>query len=207
MAVSLVSTGVQFPDSTIQTTAASASPMVLLTTTTASGATSYDLFTSSFSNTYTQYLMTYQINKTTTASEQFYNKVQLIVDSSRLTTNYMYIGTLINGGGGVNSQAYTYASSSSGTSEIPRTYGGNDTEKDFVTIQGEFQINFARSNSKKLIGFHEIFSSYYSSQYSQSWASYGWGNKQTYTTGVTGIYLETGSTAVTVTASLYGIVI
>jgi len=43
MAVSLVSTGVQFPDSTIQTTAAGASAMNLISTTTASGASTVDL--------------------------------------------------------------------------------------------------------------------------------------------------------------------
>lgn len=43
MAVSLVSTGVQFPDSTIQTTAASASAVTLISTTNASAATTVDI--------------------------------------------------------------------------------------------------------------------------------------------------------------------
>jgi len=210
MATSLVSTGVQFPDATIQTTAATASapsPMVLLTTTTASGATSYNLFTSSFSNTYTQYLMTYQINKPTAAFEEFKNKIQLIVDGSTKTTNYIYIGTYWQGAGGGGGTAYTYASSSSGTSQFPNTYAAGDSEKDYVTIEGELQINFARNNSQKLIGFNKMFSTYHQNYYNQNFYTYGWANKSTYTNGVTGIFLDTGSTAVTVTASLYGIVI
>ena len=43
MATSLVSTGVQFPDSTIQTTAASASAVTLISTTNASAATTVDI--------------------------------------------------------------------------------------------------------------------------------------------------------------------
>lgn len=57
MAVSLVSTGVQFPDSTIQTTAAGASGLTLISTTTsAGGANTFDI-TTGFSSTYDDYII------------------------------------------------------------------------------------------------------------------------------------------------------
>lgn len=55
MAVSLVSTGVQFPDSTIQTTAAGASAMVKIQTQTFSGSSGVD-FTSGLTSTYKNYM-------------------------------------------------------------------------------------------------------------------------------------------------------
>lgn len=60
MAVSLVSTGVQFPDSTIQTTAAGASGLTLISTTTASGSPSQVNITSGFSSTYNDYLIIFE---------------------------------------------------------------------------------------------------------------------------------------------------
>lgn len=53
MPTSLVSTGVQFPDSTIQTTAASASGLTLLQTVTGTSASTIDI--TGFSNTYKNY--------------------------------------------------------------------------------------------------------------------------------------------------------
>lgn len=52
MAVSLVSTGVQFPDSTIQTTAAGASAVTLISTTTTTSSSTVDI---AFSGSYTHY--------------------------------------------------------------------------------------------------------------------------------------------------------
>ena len=58
MAVSLVSTGVQFPDSTIQTTAAGGSgALIFLSSVTASNSATVDLETT-FNSTYDQYLIT-----------------------------------------------------------------------------------------------------------------------------------------------------
>jgi hypothetical protein len=58
MAVSLVSTGVQFPDSTIQTTAAGGSgALIFLSSATASSSATVDLETT-FNSTYDQYLIT-----------------------------------------------------------------------------------------------------------------------------------------------------
>lgn len=60
MAVSLISSGVQFPDSTIQTTAATASAapglILISTTTSAGGASTFDI-TTGFSSTYDDYLI------------------------------------------------------------------------------------------------------------------------------------------------------
>lgn len=53
MPTSLVSTGVQFPDSTVQTTAASASGLTLLQTVTGTSASTIDI--TGFSNTYKNY--------------------------------------------------------------------------------------------------------------------------------------------------------
>lgn len=205
MAVSLVSTGVQFPDSTIQTTAASASPMVLLTTTTASGATSYNLFTSSFSNTYTQYKILYTIIKTT-GSDINYNRFRLILDGSQVTTGNVYggVNTTFNG---LNTATFTYASSGSGTADIPYANNAGDSTNDYVTQFGEYDIIFARSNSQRICGWHKYWGTYYANVPYSYYYNYGWANKSSYSTGVTGIYLETNTTNVTVKASLYGIVI
>lgn len=67
MAVSLVSTGIQFPDSTIQTTAASASSMVKIQTQTFSGASSVT-FSSGITSTYKSYLLIFTNIYSTTAS-------------------------------------------------------------------------------------------------------------------------------------------
>ena len=54
MAVSLVSTGVQFPDATIQTTAVSPAGVVLISNTTATNSATVDL---TFTGSYTNYLL------------------------------------------------------------------------------------------------------------------------------------------------------
>lgn len=57
MATSLVSTGVQFPDSTIQTTAAGAGGLTLISSTSISPGSSAANFLSSFSSTYDDYIV------------------------------------------------------------------------------------------------------------------------------------------------------
>lgn len=57
MSVSLVSTGVQFPDSTIQTTAAGASGLTLISTTTSAGGSGTFDITTGFSSTYDDYII------------------------------------------------------------------------------------------------------------------------------------------------------
>ncbi len=86
MATSLVSTGVQFPDSTIQTTAAGASGLTLLSTVTASGASQAD-FTGLSSTAYMYYQL---IGKNILPSTQM--TLELLVStnngSSFVTTGY-----------------------------------------------------------------------------------------------------------------------
>jgi hypothetical protein len=161
MATSLVSTGVQFPDATIQTTAAGASPMVLLTTTTASGATSYNLFTSSFSNTYTQYKIIYTIIKTT-GSDTNYNRFRLLLDGSSSPVSSLNVyGGVQSQYNGVNTSTYTYASSGTGTADIPYSNNAADSTSDYVTQFGELDIIFARANSQRICGWHKYWGTYY----------------------------------------------
>ena len=86
MATSLVSTGVQFPDSTIQTTAAGASGLTLLSTVTASGASQAD-FTGLSPTAYMYYQL---IGKNILPSTQM--TLELLVStnngSSFVTTGY-----------------------------------------------------------------------------------------------------------------------
>lgn len=88
MAVSLVSTGVQFPDSTIQTTAAGASgSLVYLSSVTASSSATVDLETT-FNSTYDQYLIT--ISAVLPATNAVFFGVQFKQGGSYRTANYRY---------------------------------------------------------------------------------------------------------------------
>lgn len=97
MAVSLVSTGVQFPDSTIQTTAATASAapgMVLLQAVTASASSTVDL--TSFSSTYDNYqIVATDIRPTNDAD---YLQAQLNTGGTwRTVDGYKYVAVFSKG--------------------------------------------------------------------------------------------------------------
>jgi hypothetical protein len=89
MAVSLISTGVQFPDNTIQTTAAGggSSPWVYISTTTASNASSFGV-TSGIDSTYNTYLVVvdYIYGAATDVDLLF----RIYYASSLITANYYY---------------------------------------------------------------------------------------------------------------------
>ena len=77
MAVSLVSTGVQFPDSTIQTTAAGASGLTLLSTVTASSSSTVDIETG-IGSSYDFYLITVtNVTCGGTGNGIFYSRMKL----------------------------------------------------------------------------------------------------------------------------------
>lgn len=88
MATSLVSTGVQFPDSSIQTTAAGASPITLITTTTASAAS--EVAFTGLSSTYVKYI------------------IELTNVSSSVNNTNLYIRTSTNNGSSYDSGASNY---------------------------------------------------------------------------------------------------
>lgn len=97
MPTSLVSTGVQFPDSTIQTTAASASALVLVNSQSLSGASSYTL-TTGISSTYDNYFFT--INALTSSSAGSYIAARFQKSGSVQASGY------------INKGIYAYYSSS-----------------------------------------------------------------------------------------------
>jgi hypothetical protein len=190
---------------TWQSAAASAGSSAVLASTTANGATSYNLFTSSFSNTYTQYSILYTITKTSNAdSDTSQNRIRLIIDSSEVATNYVYTGEQVTYNQ-VSYNSYTYASSASGTTSLSSLSNGGDSQFNYVVIYGELTIYNARSNSQRIGGFHTAYGSYYAPAPYSYYQNYGWQNKSSYTTGVTGINLYTGTANVTVTATLYGV--
>jgi hypothetical protein len=83
MAVSLVSTGVQFPDSSIQTTAASPSGLVLVSSTTPTVATT---LSGTFSSTYDNYLINvYNIMPSSSNAEL---QIQFAVGGTLQTSGY-----------------------------------------------------------------------------------------------------------------------
>lgn len=113
MAVSLVSTGVQFPDSTIQTTAATASapsPWVLLSTVTASGASTMDIETG-FSSSYDYYkIIIPELYQSYPTYGQLYIRLKMggayQSGSNSYTTIYVYVT-----GGSTVSQSSQYVTS------------------------------------------------------------------------------------------------
>lgn len=107
MAVSLVSTGIQFPDATIQTTAAAGgSGLVLLSSQTVSSETTYVTFSNVFSSTYDNYLVVF--NSVGLSTSYAYTngilQVQLQRSGSFVTTGYFgSYGTLTGGSTAVSS--------------------------------------------------------------------------------------------------------
>ena len=86
MAVSLISTGVQFPDNSIQTTAAGASAMVLAATATASS--SSEIVFNNLSSSYRAYMLEYDSLYLSTANQNLLMTISTNNGSSYLTANY-----------------------------------------------------------------------------------------------------------------------
>lgn len=192
MATSLVSTGVQFPDSTIQTTAAGASALKLLSTVTASSSSTVELETG-IGSTYDFYLITVS-NVTTDANGIF--KARLKVDGSYNTSAYYgsanggYSGggnyALAMGGDPALYTAISYISSTSGS-----------------TLSGEFWFSNPTSTSVyKTTNW--VFSGLDATSPS-AWTTQGAGGYMGSTSALTGVrfYFTTGS-IVTGTFRLYG---
>jgi len=94
MAVGLVSTGVQFPDSTIQTTAASASALVLVNSQSLSGASSYTI-TTGFSSTYDDYFFILTVTPSVSGTDI---NARLRKGTTVLSSNYDDKGAYAFGG-------------------------------------------------------------------------------------------------------------
>lgn len=86
MAVSLISTGVQFPDNSIQTTAAGASAMVLAATATASNSSA--IVFNNLSNSYRAYMLEYDSVYLSSANQNLLMTISTNNGSSYLTANY-----------------------------------------------------------------------------------------------------------------------
>lgn len=105
MAVSLVSTGVQFPDSTIQTTAASGSSWVYLSSVTANNSATIDV-ENAFDSTYSTYVIIVSDFAATTSNINI--NVRLKINGTYATSGYRYQltdtqstnGTTYSGSGG-----------------------------------------------------------------------------------------------------------
>lgn len=92
MPTSLVSTGVQFPDNSIQTTAATAGGLNLVTTVTGTAASSI-LVNSGFTTTYDYYDLIFA--GTASASDSLY--MRYVLNGSIITTNTYQSKVIING--------------------------------------------------------------------------------------------------------------
>ena len=98
MATSLVSTGVQFPDSTIQTTAAGGGTVVFISSTTISSSTASVAFTGLSNSTYSYYILEFS-NLYLTSDDTLTIRLSSDNGSTYLTTGYN--GILIYAGAGV----------------------------------------------------------------------------------------------------------
>jgi hypothetical protein len=110
MATSLVSTGVQFPDSTIQTTAATASApsaTVFISSTIVASSTASVAFTGLSNSTYAYYVLEFT-NLYFTSNDSLL--IQLSSDNGASYATGGYNGTVVWGGAGVGQTAYTNAS-------------------------------------------------------------------------------------------------
>lgn len=103
MPTSLVSTGVQFPDNTTQTTAAAASGLTLLQTITASGSPSSVDLETGIGSTYNFYLVTYTDVTPNTGSA--FLRLQMKLDGTYRTSGYFVQGV---GGYSSGSSALAY---------------------------------------------------------------------------------------------------
>jgi hypothetical protein len=90
MPTSLVSTGVQFPDSSIQTTAASAAPVVLISSTVVSSAVSSLTFSVSASSVYAYYML-YMKNPVCAGGSNRSGRFRVSRDGSTFLTNTSYL--------------------------------------------------------------------------------------------------------------------
>lgn len=90
MAVSLISTGVQFPDNSIQTTAAGASAMVLAATATASS--SSEIVFNNLSTTYRAYLVEYDQVYLASNNQNLLMQISTDNGSSYISSNYQRVG-------------------------------------------------------------------------------------------------------------------
>lgn len=201
MAVSLVSTGVQFPDSSIQTTAASAGTSTLISTTSMAGASTLNL--TGFTTSYRQYVLAitglYATSRTFNLSMRLYNNGSLITSSAYNTFLSAYPGS--PGG-------YNYSGDSfmrlTGDGEVP--YSAN-------LIPFSCEITFNNPASTANGTFSKWFVGW------QSWgqlvnggplSNYGQFNganiEGATITNITGLYIYNGSgTWAGGTAKLYGI--
>ena len=108
MATSLVSTGVQFPDSTIQTTAASASPITLISSATSTSGTTLTFTGLTTSYRYYVFSFTNLKNDNTPTSSAGYSELYIRFSnnngSSYATSGYLTIapGSVGTSGGGTN---------------------------------------------------------------------------------------------------------
>jgi hypothetical protein len=210
MAVSLVSTGITFPDNTTQTTAATASapsPWVLLSTVTASGATNLDVETT-FSSTYDYYkIIVPELYQSTSSFGQLYIRLKMggAYQSGSNSYNNLY-AFFIGGSSSTQTSAY-------GTSGNIAGYNGT-----YVGNQGNgksaIEITVWRPSSTTAFKYVDAMVIYPGTGGGQStpnkqesrivWSGDGYGNDSSSTLTGVRIYEGSGGT-ITGTARLYGL--
>lgn len=196
MATSLVSTGVQFPDSTIQTTAAGASGLTLLSTVTASSSSTVNIETG-IGSSYDFYLITVT-NVTTDANGIFRGRMKL--GGSYRTDGYY---AMSNGGyaGGSGNLAVNQNSADSFQLAL-----SNISSVTNSTLSGEFWFSNPTSTSVlKLANWVFGGYNYDGGSYHTIQGTGGNGNYTGSSAVLTGIQFSfTSGTVVTGTFRLYG---
>lgn len=119
MAVSLVSTGVQFPDSSIQTTAASASPMVFISSTIVTSSTASVSFTGLSNSTYAYYIIEFS-NVFSTSEDVMRAVFSDDNGATYYTSGYNYLS--VYGGSGVG-QIYSTNGNPPIVAGYPQNFG------------------------------------------------------------------------------------
>jgi hypothetical protein len=192
MAVSLVSTGVQFPDSTIQTTASGASGLNLVTTVTASGAANVQI--ENAMTAYDRYVITFDGVKSSASPGSLY--VRLKVGGGYQGSAYYY---------GVVGQFYSGSASTTYTRGHPAGYiplaeSAYDTGTNY-DLSGNMYLAKPSSSVQKKIWGEIVYT--FNGGANTRFGVFGGGYEDTPVGTLTGVEFYTGGT-ITGTFRLYG---
>lgn len=140
MATSLISTGVQFPDNSIQTTAASAIGLVLVATTTATPNSSTMAIESGFTTTYANYVLIFNV-----ACEENQGTITVeIAMGGTYQSGMQYVSQRI----GSNETTFLTSSTSTSTMVLTSDLGGSVSGTKAGTIVMYFANATSTTNTK-----------------------------------------------------------
>lgn len=196
MAVSLVSTGVQFPDSSIQTTAASASSWVYLSTTTASNSSTVDV-ENAFDSTYSTYVIIISDMYPNTTNTNL--QVRFKLAGAYVDVNYKYMGT--DNTTNTPSSYSGYGATSQGQGVLTRYQYGASASR--VMSSTMFISNPSNTSSNKYVYGFGTYNQNNDAHISQTYSVQNSGS----TSALTGVrfFMSSGATITAGTFRLYGI--